>query len=333
MPSNHPFQPHSPTPFGSVMLGRDFRGGKYRYGFNTQEKVTELGGDIYTAEFWMYNAQLGRRWNVDPVVKIWESSYACFFNNPILVTDVKGDDGKDPPYKVKRGDNLWNIAKKNGTSVEKILELNKDIKDKTKIYPGQSINLSIEAKNTKSINTTNFDQITLSDNLKSHTQINPSVKVNLPSYKRTDDASDDFSLSRMYKHFQIGGGKTINVNMSSINLDGATQKNLGLSNMSPNDIRSVNLFDAGSTNEIALAFGRVNMKCHGNSQFSIISDKSSRFDFNPIIDTKASLGRNVGNLGGIYINYNLYTPLGPILPFVFGGPFDVNFIGTKYIPK
>jgi len=95
MPYKYQYQPLSPTPFGSVMLGRDFRGGKYRFGFNTQEKVTELGGGIYTAEFWMYNAQLGRRWNVDPVDKDWESPYLCFNGNPILVSDVDGDDGRE----------------------------------------------------------------------------------------------------------------------------------------------------------------------------------------------------------------------------------------------
>jgi len=90
MPSNHPFHPHFPTPFGSVMLGRDFRGEKYRFGFNTQEKVTELGSGIYTAEFWMYNAQLGRRWNVDPVSYSSISPFSVFNNNPVLMSDKKG---------------------------------------------------------------------------------------------------------------------------------------------------------------------------------------------------------------------------------------------------
>ena len=110
MPSNHPFHSHSPTPFGSVMLGRDFRGEKYRFGFNTQEKVTELGGGIYTAEFWMYNAQLGRRWNVDPEWKEFanESTYTTFQNNPIFQIDHLGNLPKksnsdvNPDAKVER---------------------------------------------------------------------------------------------------------------------------------------------------------------------------------------------------------------------------------------
>ena len=46
----------------------------------------------YTAGFWQYDARLGRRWNVDPVVKPWESSYATFSNNPVWFRDIAGLD-------------------------------------------------------------------------------------------------------------------------------------------------------------------------------------------------------------------------------------------------
>ena len=49
-------------------------------------------GNSYTAEYWQYDSRLGRRWNVDPVVKPWESPYAAFANNPIRCTDRKGAD-------------------------------------------------------------------------------------------------------------------------------------------------------------------------------------------------------------------------------------------------
>ena len=67
----------------------------YRFGFNGMEKDDEVfnsTGSSYTAEFWQYDSRLGRRWNIDPVVKPWESSYATFANNPILYVDTKGDD-------------------------------------------------------------------------------------------------------------------------------------------------------------------------------------------------------------------------------------------------
>ncbi|MCC5915993.1 MAG: hypothetical protein JJU02_01565 [Cryomorphaceae bacterium] len=67
--------------------------GLYRYGFSTQEKVDEVkdSGGHYTAEFWEYDPRLGRRWNLDPVVVAWESSYAVFRNNPIVLNDPDGD--------------------------------------------------------------------------------------------------------------------------------------------------------------------------------------------------------------------------------------------------
>ncbi len=66
----------------------------YRYGFNGQEKSTEIdpNGSSYTAEFWQYDARIVRRWNVDPVFKEYESPYAAFANNPIWITDVNGAD-------------------------------------------------------------------------------------------------------------------------------------------------------------------------------------------------------------------------------------------------
>jgi hypothetical protein len=70
----------------------------YRFGYNGQEKVDEIAGagNHTTAEFWEYDTRLGRRWNRDPVVKPWESSYACFANNPIWYSDVNGDDPATP---------------------------------------------------------------------------------------------------------------------------------------------------------------------------------------------------------------------------------------------
>jgi hypothetical protein len=70
----------------------------YRYGFNGQEgdfEVYNSGGTSYTAEFWQYDSRLGRRWNVDPIIKPWESPYATFANNPIYYIDPNGADAKD----------------------------------------------------------------------------------------------------------------------------------------------------------------------------------------------------------------------------------------------
>jgi len=64
-----------------------------------------------------------------------------------------------------------------------------------------------------------------------------------------------------------------------------------------------------------------------------------RFDFDPLWDDNATKARNIGNITGLLINYNvplLLSPLpifraAPIVPMIFGGPYDIIFIGTTYI--
>ena len=75
------------------MPGRKYQQGSssYRYSINGQEKETELNENITSAEYWEYDSRLGRRWNVDPKQKVWESPYACFSNNPIINIDIHGD--------------------------------------------------------------------------------------------------------------------------------------------------------------------------------------------------------------------------------------------------
>jgi hypothetical protein len=76
------------------MPGRSYNANGYRFGFNGQEKDDEVFGSTgtsYTAEFWQYDSRIGRRWNIDPVVKPWESSYAVNRNNPIALSDPFGD--------------------------------------------------------------------------------------------------------------------------------------------------------------------------------------------------------------------------------------------------
>lgn len=80
---------------------------------NGQENDDEITGNRGThtsAEYWEYDTRLGRRWNIDPIVKPWEAPYACFNNNPILFADPKGLDGEDRAKK---------YAAKNGGTVSK----------------------------------------------------------------------------------------------------------------------------------------------------------------------------------------------------------------------
>lgn len=104
-------------PFGMQMVGRKFSvtGKNYRYGQNAQEREEELNENIYTAEFWEYDARIARRWNMDPGNANMDnfnddddddddddnddagnglegmSPYSVYFNSPIQYVDINGD--------------------------------------------------------------------------------------------------------------------------------------------------------------------------------------------------------------------------------------------------
>jgi hypothetical protein len=108
------------------MPGRSFSNGTgYRFGFNGQEQDNDINGkgNLNTATFWEYDTRLGRRWNVDPVVKLFESSYLTFANNPILFKDSNGDDPSTEVEKQKDGTYKVVNAKNDGDN--NIYEVNK----------------------------------------------------------------------------------------------------------------------------------------------------------------------------------------------------------------
>jgi hypothetical protein len=65
---------------------------KYRYSINGQETTPEIAPNTTTALFWEYDSRIVKRWNVDPILKPWESPYAAFGNNPIRMVDPNGSD-------------------------------------------------------------------------------------------------------------------------------------------------------------------------------------------------------------------------------------------------
>lgn len=80
--------------YKKIIIRKFSVGSEYRYGFNGQEKTPEVKENSTTAEFWQYDARLGRRWNIDPNPVVGLSIYATFFNNPIYINDIKGDTGQ-----------------------------------------------------------------------------------------------------------------------------------------------------------------------------------------------------------------------------------------------
>jgi len=105
------------------MPGRRLSLSNYRFGFNTQEKDDEISGqgNHNTARFWEYDSRLGRRWDVDPIKKSWQSDYLCFSDNPIWKTDPDGNDDffnadGSLSYRTKTGTKIY-VQTKNGTKL------------------------------------------------------------------------------------------------------------------------------------------------------------------------------------------------------------------------
>jgi RHS repeat-associated protein len=74
------------------MPGKEIPGWKWLpLGFNGQENSDEIAAGLTTALYWEYDSRIGRRWNMDPVIKVWESPYLCFGGNPIYLSDPLGD--------------------------------------------------------------------------------------------------------------------------------------------------------------------------------------------------------------------------------------------------
>ena len=109
----------------------------------------------------------------------------------------------------------------------------------------------------------------------------------------------------MYGHFQIGENQPLNIDASSLDFSGMSQKQLGLTNLPVGYSLSINLFRSG-INSVSLAFGKVFITNRGNNQFQINQDV---FDFN-IEWQNGFSARNAGTLLGAFINYNLFANSG-----------------------
>src|SRR5690606_36825732 len=95
------------APFGMGLVGREYNfGDAYRYSINGQEKTPEIAPNTTTAEYWQYDARIGRRWNVDPKFQIGLSRYAVFTNSPIVMIDNLGDTSIFNIFKTEKEGNI-----------------------------------------------------------------------------------------------------------------------------------------------------------------------------------------------------------------------------------
>ncbi|MCO5253546.1 MAG: hypothetical protein M9892_04170 [Bacteroidetes bacterium] len=148
-------------PFGSSMMSYSNAEFSYSFGQNGQLKDDEIFEGAYSAEYWMYDSRLGRRWNNDPKPNPSVSVYACFGNNPIWFTDVAGDTTVFVnTIELKKG---YSEANKDKGWTEEQMNKNFDayknrlFKDLELMYRDNNLNVVVEET------TLTFDQIKLNE--------------------------------------------------------------------------------------------------------------------------------------------------------------------------
>ena len=96
-------------PFGMTMPGRSYNAHTSRHGFTGHEKESDLAEGIYTTEYRLYDARVGRWLSVDPLFEkyVGMSPYNYCDGNPVKLVDVDGRDAqvtgsgtKEDPYVV-----------------------------------------------------------------------------------------------------------------------------------------------------------------------------------------------------------------------------------------
>ncbi len=86
----------------------------YTFGFNGQERETEINSGTYSATNWIYDSRLGIRKERDQIEEVGVSPYATFRNNPILNIDPDGNWPFENPFS-----GLTNTIKKRVTAFVK----------------------------------------------------------------------------------------------------------------------------------------------------------------------------------------------------------------------
>jgi len=168
--------------FGVPLLGRNFSVEGYRFTFNGMEKTDEVygGGNEYSTEYRQYDPRIGRWLSIDHLFKNfpWQSPYAAFDNNPILIKDPKGLAGEsstgNPDKKIERQNRRFErlksrLSDKHGEGTDKFNSELARIGSRARYGSNISYRQGYESPATKRNNTgsTNSDFVVTSDNTKS----------------------------------------------------------------------------------------------------------------------------------------------------------------------
>jgi hypothetical protein len=167
--------------FGMQMPGRNYSLYEYRFGFNGQEKDNQIygSGNSYTAEFWQYDARLGRRWNVDPILKVWESPFNCFSNNPIYLKDPTGLTGEVTKTENGYSDNRYPINQSPLNVPGNVLIIRANIY----LYGDANSNMAESMETTMNNQLNNVESIST-----------PNGEINLPNYSSIEIDGERYTV-------------------------------------------------------------------------------------------------------------------------------------------
>jgi hypothetical protein len=219
----------------------------YRYGgSNGQEKTDEIAGNgnHYTAEYWEYDTRLGRRWNLDPVVKPWLSIYHVFSLNPVSRKDILGSN--DSPIYDTEG-NLMGTDDQGLTGTAVIMK-KEDFKQGMKHEDALKSNLSYNGLK---------DDIAKNKFYKSY--------KNLPT---RPDYDGYLTLSEANYWYKNGQGKPLFTSLKKIDL--SSVYSLGESFVG--DIEVINLFLYSNSINDALVYGNITLKRYPDHQVRAYAD-------------------------------------------------------------
>lgn len=89
--------------------------------------------------------EIGDKKEINGKLHVWDGTKWVSKTDIFTITGKRGETGTDTSkYKVVSGDTLSKIAKKHGMTLDNIIQLNPQIQDINKIFPGQLINVSGE---------------------------------------------------------------------------------------------------------------------------------------------------------------------------------------------
>jgi RHS repeat-associated protein len=104
-------------PFGMTMPGRSYNAHTSRHGFTGHEKESDLAEGIYTTEYRLYDARVGRWLSIDPLFEknIDASPYSYCHGNPVKLIDPDGRDEEQRTTAINRAKEYVEKNPKNKT--------------------------------------------------------------------------------------------------------------------------------------------------------------------------------------------------------------------------